>query len=124
MRLRGTGKSRAAFEMHSQITFLAFLTAWDRRDPIIIHCRAGIGRSTATAFIAACLKNPHTDDREIAVELRRASPLARPNETLIRLADGEMRRDGRMREAIAETGHDLPWIDVDEGRGRGSVQAK
>jgi predicted protein tyrosine phosphatase len=93
---------------------LAFLTAWDRRDSILIHCRAGIGRSTATAFITACLKNPHTDEREIAVALRRASPLEKPNETLIRLADHEMRRDGRMWEAIAETGHGLPWIDVNE----------
>lgn len=96
-------------------TLLAFLAAWDRTAPLLIHCRAGIGRSTATAFIAACLHNPYTDEQEIAVALRRVSPLARPNETLIQLADGVMRRHGRMSEAIAETGRGLPWIDVDEG---------
>ncbi len=94
---------------------LAFLTPWSRNAPILIHCRAGIGRSTAAAFIAACLHNPHADEREIAGALRRASPLARPNETLIKLADAAMRRNGRMSEAIAETGRDLPWIEVDEG---------
>ena len=34
---------------------LAFLGAWERTAPILVHCRAGIGRSTATAYIAACL---------------------------------------------------------------------
>ena len=94
---------------------LTFLAAWDRTDPILIHCRAGISRSTATAFIAACLHNPHTDEQQIAVALRRVSPLARPNETLIRLADYAMKRNGRMIEAIADTGRGLSWIDVDEG---------
>ena len=59
---------------------LDFLALWKRTSPLLIHCRAGIGRSTATAFIAACLYNPDTDEREIAHGLRRASPLARPNE--------------------------------------------
>ncbi len=94
---------------------LAFLAAWERTAPILVHCRAGIGRSTATAYIAACLLNPFTDEHVIAVVLRRVSPLARPNETLIRLADRAMRRNGRMREAIAKTGQGLPPIDVDEG---------
>ena len=94
---------------------LAFVTSWSRHAPILIHCRAGIGRSTAVAFIVACLHNPHADEWAIADALRRASPLARPNETLIKLADAAMRRNGRMSEAIAETGRDLPWIEVDEG---------
>mgnify|MGYP003701532507 CR=1 FL=1 len=94
---------------------LAFLTLWSRTAPILIHCRAGIGRSTAAAFIAACLYNPHADEREIASALRRAAPLARPNQTLIKLADTAMSRNGRMSEAIAETGRGLPWIQVEEG---------
>lgn len=32
---------------------LAFVAQWDRSAPILVHCRAGIGRSTATAFITA-----------------------------------------------------------------------
>ena len=94
---------------------LAFLTLWSRTAPILIHCRAGIGRSTAAAFIAACLYNPHADEREIASALRRASPLARPNAALIKLADTALGRNGRMSEAIAETGRGLPWFQVDEG---------
>jgi predicted protein tyrosine phosphatase len=92
---------------------LAFVRQWDRSAPILVHCRAGIGRSTATAFITACLHNPHVSEHEIALALRRASPLARPNETLIELADAALDRRGRMYRAIAETGRDLSWIAVE-----------
>jgi predicted protein tyrosine phosphatase len=93
---------------------LTFLSHWNQTAPILIHCRAGIGRSPAAAFIAACLHNPHVDERYIAVALRRASPLARPNEVLIKLADAAMSRKGRMSSAIAKTGRDLPWTSIDE----------
>src|SRR5205809_1076637 len=75
---------------------LAFLTLWSRAAPILIHCRAGISRSTATAFITACLHNPQADEWEIARTLRRAAPYALPNQRLIALADEAMRRGGRM----------------------------
>jgi predicted protein tyrosine phosphatase len=94
---------------------LEFLDGWARERPLLIHCRAGISRSTATAFIAACFVNPGTDEQEIALALRRAAPLARPNATLVALADAEMGRGGRMTAAILTTGRDLPWPEVDEG---------
>jgi predicted protein tyrosine phosphatase len=94
---------------------LAFLEEWDDVEPLLVHCRAGIGRSTATAFVAACHRNPGVSERQIAIELRRVAPLARPNETLVKLADALLLRDGRMADAIAETGRGLPWIDVSEG---------
>lgn len=93
---------------------LAFAADWNRDGPLLIHCRAGIARSTAAAFIVACLRDPDSTEHVIAMRLRRASPLARPNETLIALADEVMNRGGRMIEAIASTGRGLPWIAVDE----------
>ena len=93
---------------------LDFLWLWRRKAPILLHCRAGIGRSSAAAFITACLHNPNTDELEIAVTLRRASPLARPNEILIQLADAAMGRNGRMSNAITETGRALSWLEVNE----------
>jgi predicted protein tyrosine phosphatase len=93
---------------------LLFLSAWQRSAPLLIHCRAGIGRSTAAAFIAACLHSPQRDEREIALDLRRISPLARPNELLIKLADFAMNRNGRMVEAVIQTGRNLAWHGVDE----------
>jgi predicted protein tyrosine phosphatase len=94
--------------------FLRFVESWDQRAPMLIHCRAGISRSTAAAFIAACYANPGIDEHEIALALRQASPLARPNGLLVDLADAELGRNGRMSEAIETTGRDLEWIDVEE----------
>ncbi|MEP0455155.1 MAG: tyrosine protein phosphatase, partial [Roseibium sp.] len=33
---------------------LAFIGNWDRTAPLVIHCWAGISRSTAGAYITAC----------------------------------------------------------------------
>ena len=57
-------------------------------------------------------------EHDVATTLRQVAPLARPNETLIRLADDAMKRDGAMSRAITDTGRDLPWIfdDVDVGK--------
>jgi predicted protein tyrosine phosphatase len=94
---------------------LAFVARWQRTGPMLFHCRAGIGRSPAAAFIAACFLNPEIAELEIAEALRRVSPTARPNESLIGLADGVMGRRGRMSTAITETGRGLPWPGIDEG---------
>ncbi len=94
---------------------LGFLKEWERPGTLLIHCRAGISRSTAVAFIAACFVNPDLREHDIAVALRAAGPLSRPNRTVVRLADREMGRAGRMSEAIEETGRDLDWVDVEEG---------
>lgn len=94
---------------------LAFLALWQRTGPLAIHCRAGIGRSTAAAFIAMCLYNPKVSELDVARILRIASSTARPNESLVRIADVTMRRSGRMTEAIVETGRGLPWPAVTEG---------
>lgn len=81
---------------------------------LLIHCRAGISRSTAAAFIAACWLYPDVPEYDLAVALRRAAPFARPNQLLVAVADEVMARDGRMIEAIASTGRNLPWADIDE----------
>ena len=95
---------------------LAFFAQWRRSAPLLIHCRAGIGRSPAAAFIAACFYNPGIDEMEVASALRRASPTSRPNESLIGFADAALGRGGRMTAAIVKTGRGLRWPDLDEGR--------
>jgi predicted protein tyrosine phosphatase len=92
---------------------LAFVADWQQSAPILIHCRAGIARSTASAFITACLHNPGASEHEIALALRRAAPLSRPNQLLVELADSALERGGRMSRAIAETGRGLSWDDVE-----------
>ena len=49
---------------------LDFAIAWERRAPMLIHCWAGISRSTAAAFITLCALNPKVDEHRIAQGLR------------------------------------------------------
>ncbi len=59
---------------------LAFVRGWPRDKPLVIHCYAGISRSTAAAYIiAACALAPERDEAAIAAALRAASPSATPN---------------------------------------------
>ena len=43
---------------------IAFVQRWDRRAPMVMHCYAGISRSTAGAFITACALNPERDEAD------------------------------------------------------------
>jgi predicted protein tyrosine phosphatase len=78
--------------------------SWDRQAPLLIHCWAGISRSTAAAFISLCALNPETDERELAHALRIASPTAYPNRRLVTLADAVLARQGRMLTAVERIG--------------------
>jgi predicted protein tyrosine phosphatase len=71
--------------------------------PMLIHCWAGISRSSAAAYVIACDRNPGYE-RAIADELRRRSAYVTPNKLMVQLADEQLGRDGRMVEAIARIG--------------------
>ncbi|HVV40605.1 MAG TPA: protein tyrosine phosphatase [Nitrobacter sp.] len=71
--------------------------------PILIHCWAGISRSSAAAFILACDRHPGRE-QAIADELRRRAPFATPNPLMVALADDLLACDGRMIGAIAAIG--------------------
>jgi len=81
-----------------------FVGTWDRAAPMVVHCFAGISRSTAGAFVAACALNPKRDERDIARAIRRASRTAQPNARIVSIADRILRRDGRMVRAVEELG--------------------
>ncbi len=83
---------------------LAFAKDWDGESPILIHCWAGISRSTAAAFVIACARNPQAPEADIARALRRASPTASPNRRIVALADARLAREGRMSAAVAGMG--------------------
>jgi predicted protein tyrosine phosphatase len=81
-----------------------FVTAWDRKTPMVMHCFAGISRSTAAAYVAACALNPQRNEMQIAWDIRRASPTAQPNSRLVSVADRLLNRDGRMIRAVDAIG--------------------
>jgi predicted protein tyrosine phosphatase len=83
---------------------LEFVRGWDRSTPLVVHCFAGISRSTASAYSAVCALNPQRSEDAIAQALRRASPTATPNIRIVSLADRLLGRDGRMVAAIETIG--------------------
>ena len=86
------------------VEMLAFFRAWDRQGPLLIHCYAGVSRSTAAAYIGACALTPAGNEARLASRLRAASPTATPNLRLVELADALLGRDGRMADAIRAIG--------------------
>lgn len=91
---------------------LDFAGGWNRAAPLVVHCFAGISRSTAGAFIIACALNPKRDEGETARLLRASSPTAQPNIRLITLADDLLGRAGRMIAAVEAIG---PGLAANEG---------
>jgi len=83
---------------------LAFAAGWDERAPMLIHCWAGISRSTAAAFALACERSPRADELAVALALRRAAPHAWPNRRIVALADDVLGRSGRMVQAVDAMG--------------------
>ncbi len=75
---------------------------------MLIHCWAGISRSTASAFALACERSPDADERAIAQAMRAAAPHASPNRRIVALADDMLDRRGRMVDAVAAMG-DYDW---------------
>ena len=89
-----------------------FVSQWDRAAPMVVHCYAGISRSTAAAFTAACLINPERDEMQIAQAMRDASRTVQPNKAIVSIADRLLKRDGRMVRAVDALG---PGYPAEEG---------
>ncbi len=89
-----------------------FMRAWDRAHPIVVHCYAGVSRSTAAAFIATCALRPDMSEQDIAARIRTLSPTATPNARLVAMADDLLAREGRMVAAISAIGR---GVDCFEG---------
>ena len=85
-------------------TLLDWVGDWDRAAPMVVHCFAGISRSTAAAYSIVAALNPGRNEMELARTLRARSPSATPNRRIIAIADRLLGRDGRMVRALDEMG--------------------
>ena len=86
-------------------TCCASCSAGTARAPLVVHCYAGISRSTAGAFVTACALNPNRDEATIARAIRDASPTATPNIAHRRASPTSMLgRNGRMVAAVEAIG--------------------
>ena len=93
----------------SHITeMLTFARDWDRTAPFLVHCWAGISRSTAAAYIVLCDVHGPGHEDQIARGLRFHAPHAQPNRLMIRHADALLERGGRMIDAVEAMGEARP----------------
>ena len=101
---------------------LNFVRGWDRGAPMVVHCYAGISRSTASAFAAACALNPHRE--EIAIlpdrgaepadrQSRRQGAGTRGADAARARRDGSGQHDGRGPAVSRRSG--LKTTKLDEG---------
>lgn len=83
---------------------VAFAEEWDRQAPMVVHCFAGISRSTATAMIVGAAVQPGRE-RELAQRLRAAAPHAHPNRLLVALGDQHLGCNGALIDAVESIGY-------------------
>jgi len=91
---------------------IASILALRATSTLLIHCHAGVSRSTAAAYVLACAVRPAGEEAALAAHLRRACPEATPNALMVALADEALGRGGAMREAIAAIGR---GVDCHQG---------
>jgi predicted protein tyrosine phosphatase len=97
-------------ESHVQ-QVIDFAKGWTREKPLIVHCFAGVSRSTAAAIIATLVVDPERDPYELLRHVRRRSPTATPNAEIIRIADRMLGQGGRLIEATAAIGQGEPCYE-------------
>lgn len=68
---------------------------------VLIHCHAGVSRSTAAAIILMVQDNPGREADAFA-ELLRIRPRSWPNALMLTLADEILERDGALTEGLRE----------------------
>ena len=102
---------------HHLHSLIDFARGWPGEAPIVVHCFAGVSRSTAALTVLA-LHNPGRDgagiaqsgprgggrgtqfEAEAAALLRARAPHAYPNRLMIRLVDEILALDGRLVAAV------------------------
>lgn len=83
---------------------IAFGRGWDAKAPMIVHCWAGISRSTAATYTLLCDRVGAGTEDAIARALRQRAPHAQPNKLVVRHADEALGRNGAMVRAIDAIG--------------------
>jgi predicted protein tyrosine phosphatase len=81
---------------------LLFSQNFTLNDRILIHCRAGISRSTAMACAISSQHSPPGAEKAAVEHIRSIRPMMVPNFLIIKLADEILQREGRLIAAVAQ----------------------
>lgn len=94
---------------HHVHSLIEFVDGWTGAAPLLVHCIAGISRSTAAALIALAMKSAESEE-EAALRLRAVAPHAQPNRRMVALADALLGRNGRLQRAREAMGPAVPML--------------
>ena len=84
--------------------------SWTQTEPLLIHCMAGISRSSAAAFILMCQKLPGAE-QDIAEIMSQSAPNLWPNSAMVKMADELLVRKGKMLSSlIAFENNSIPSV--------------
>lgn len=78
---------------------LAFDAGAREGERLVVHCTAGISRSTAALVVLLAARHPDLDD-EIFAAIRRIRPIAWPNSLVVSLGDELLGRGGALIAAL------------------------
>lgn len=81
---------------------------------VLVHCMAGISRSTAAAVILMAMKMGPGHEADAMRVVYEARHCATPNRTMIEIADQLLARDGALIDAV--DAHTSPFPDGDPSR--------
>jgi predicted protein tyrosine phosphatase len=77
---------------------------------VLIHCHAGISRSSAVALTVCAMLLGARKEKEALAYVLEARPLAVPNRWIVELADEALGREGKLVEVV-QGFHDSLWKD-------------
>ena len=83
---------------------IEFARQWDRRAPLLVHCWAGVSRSTAAALTVGLI-HANASEIELTQRLRAAAPHAHPNRLIVEIADRLLERNGALVLAVEAMGY-------------------
>jgi predicted protein tyrosine phosphatase len=75
---------------------LDFSRQFTMTDKILIHCRAGVSRSTALAYAVVCQHSQPGQEAEAFAYIRQIRPQLFPNRLVVKMADRILKRKGRL----------------------------
>lgn len=80
---------------------LSFTSKLRSGDYLLVHCMAGVSRSSAMAYATLCLHAGQGLEEQCFSALKKIRPSASPNPLIVEMVDAFLGRNGRMIQAIA-----------------------
>lgn len=90
------GRAPAPDDVSDVLSFGRELRDAPARSHVLVHCHAGVSRSTAAAVILMAQQNPGRETEALAA-VTALRPIARPNPRMLALADEILGCQGRLR---------------------------